>query len=512
MNEAPAQRTRAGLPPLRGGLVLAFRMIGLALAVTAAALLINSIVAGDVHPVVLGLRMVKVAVLVSVCIILARRRANDPVAALLSLALLTWAVSSSFDFTASGLLPMLIERLRYWLFLLALLLFPDGQWRPRWTRGVAAAGTAVFVLGVAEATGLIASAYYLPLAIACVLGAIAALITRFRTTEAQTERQQLKWVALGLVLGVGLILTARAGDALTASMAMPMVVSVGFEGLFQLGIIVIALGFFVSLLRYRLFDAEAAITHSAAYAALTLALVGTFAGSEALIEVLGQRYLGQGIGDVSAAIAAAIAAVLLTPLHDRLRDWAERHFERDLAGLKQQLPELIDELAPGASTKSLAAAVLPKIQDAIHATRACLVVERSIAAASGIGPREARRWADRHLPAEVGDLFACDASDRLFPIRMALRCPYGGVRGWLLLGPRPDGSFYGANEFGALSAVAPTLRRGLFMVKSRDDERARDRRLFRDLRAKLDGLACDVASQKGHGDRTADAGQGRMGI
>lgn len=366
MSGANSQRSKPGSPPLlSGGLLACYLIAWFALAATAVALSAWSILDPVTPAPILALRLAKAGILISVSAILLKRRRTDPVAALLALAFLLWSITSSVDFTGSAMsLPILLDRIRFLLFASALLLFPNADWRPRWTRQVALASVAVCLLGIAESLGLVGTQLFLPLAIACVLAAIAALILRFRTASSQTERQQLKWVALGLVAGVGLILTARAGAALASVPGVPGVSAlypVVLEALFQLGVIVVALGFFVSLLRYRLFDAEAAITQSAAYAALTLTLVGTFAGSEALIEALGQRYFGEGIGDVSAAIAAAIAAILITPLHDRTLKWAERHFERDLAQLKEQLPELVAELSAGSSTDALAGAILPKI-------------------------------------------------------------------------------------------------------------------------------------------------------
>ena len=80
---------------------------------------------------ILVLRLIKAAVLVSVSAILLRRRAKDPVAALLALAFLTWTITSSFDFASSNALPLLLDRVRFLLFVLALLLFPDGRWQPK---------------------------------------------------------------------------------------------------------------------------------------------------------------------------------------------------------------------------------------------------------------------------------------------------------------------------------------------------------------------------------------------
>ena len=484
-----AEPTPGSLPPLGGRLLPVYTLTWAILAAAAALLTGLSLLLPSAPAEILALRTVKAVALIAVSTILLRRRRRDPVAALLSLAFLLWTITSSFDFAgAASSLVVLLDRLRFLLFATALLLFPNADWRPGWTRTVAAVSLAVFLVGAAEAVGWLPSRLFLPLAIGCVLAAIAALILRFRMTATQTERQQLKWVALGLVSGIGLILSARAAAAVMQVRDMALAAPVVLEGLFQLGIILVALGFLVSLLRYRLFDAEAAITRSAAYGGLTLALVATFAASEALIELFGQRYLGMGVGDVSAAIAAAIAAVALAPLHERISAWAEQRFERDLALLKRQLPELLAELSAGSSTRKLAAAALPRICEAIHAVRAAVMVDDSVATACGVQPQQLRGGLARSA-APDGRVAERDGGDLLFPIRLALRCPFGTVRGWLLLGPRPDGSLYGKHELAALEAVLPPLRQALFATKSRDDEKQRERRLLRAMSRKLEDLS-----------------------
>ena len=72
---------------------------------------------------------------------------------------------------------------------------------------------------------------------------------------------------------------------------------------------------------------------------------------------------------------------------------------------------------------------------------------------------------------------------------MLLRCPFGTVRGQLLLGRRPDGSIYGAHELTALGVIAPALRQGLFSTKRRDDEKARERRDFDAIQRRVDELS-----------------------
>jgi hypothetical protein len=437
---------------------------------------------------ILALRLAKSAVLIAVSAILFRRRSRDPIAAMLSLAFLLWTISSSIDFATASAWQTFLDRLRFLLFAIALLLFPDGDWRPRWTRPLATLIAATFLLGVAEASGFIGFKLYLPIAIGCVLAALAALLARYRALCRGTQKQQLKWVTLGLFGGISLILFARAGVALTAGMKMPAIGALILEALFQSGIMLLAIGFLISLLRYRLYDAEAAISRSAVYAALTLTLVGTFAASEALIELVGQRLFGMAIGNVSGAVAAAVAAMMLTPLHARISSWAEQRFQHDLTVLKSELPDVLAVLSSSASVKHLVGAVLPQIEQGVHATRIALLVDGTLAGAHGISPAAANGLLRGWKPPESVELLSRDDEDP-FPLRMALRCPLGSIRGWLLLGPRPDGSFYGKDELEALTEIARPLQRALVLVAEREAELARHRSIIKDLHRSMAALS-----------------------
>src|SRR6476661_4325337 len=176
---APAE-SKTRLASLSTRWVLAYHVIWWLLALGAAGLLGASLIQPITHPAILLLRLLKSAVVISVCGILLRRRRDNPVAALLSLALLTWTITSSFDFASTNLLPMLLDRVRFLLFALALLQFPDGNWRPGWTRGVAGLSACVCLLGIAEGVRVVSTNLFLSLAILCVLSAVAALWSRFR--------------------------------------------------------------------------------------------------------------------------------------------------------------------------------------------------------------------------------------------------------------------------------------------------------------------------------------------
>ena len=79
--------------------------------------------------------------------------------------------------------------------------------------------------------------------------------------------------------------------------------------------------------------------------------------------------------------------------------------------------------------------------------------------------------------------------DGVFPLRVALRCPLGNVRGWLLLGPRPDGSFFGKDDLEAIAEIIPALQRTLFLVAEREAAERRRSQAERAVRLSLSALA-----------------------
>ena len=214
------------LPPLGGRLLAVYRASWWLLLALALAAIAQSCLDPAAEPAILGLRLVKSFVLIAVSAILYRRRGRDPVAAMLALAFLLWTASSSIGISSGALVPAVLDRFRFLLFAMALLLFPDGKWRPRWTPLVALGIAGTFLLGVGEAAGLFSSRAYLPIAIACVLAALLGLVAKYRALGEGTEKQQFKWVTLGLFAGIALILIARALAAATAQLPMTPIGSI----------------------------------------------------------------------------------------------------------------------------------------------------------------------------------------------------------------------------------------------------------------------------------------------
>jgi len=482
----PFRLLSAGLPVLGGAGLVAFRILWFAALAAALAVQAMASVGGQSAPGIAALGVAQAAVLVTVAAMLFRRRPRDPVAAMLALAFLIWAVTGAADGDGPNS-PWLaaLDRLRFLLLVAALLTFPAGRFEPRWTAPALLLSAIAFLIGLAGIAGLLPRSWFVPAAAPCVVAAIIALVSRMRRAPPGTERQQLKWVAFGLATGLALILVYRVG---TASMPSAGYGRLLIEAAFRLGVMLMALGFLVSLLRYRLYDAESTISRSAAYLALTVCLVAVFAASEATIELVGQRYLGNRLGALSGGMAAAIAAALIAPLHQRMSRWAEQRFQRDLVVLRQELPALLAD-AQDLDLGALASMVLPRLEAGVHAAHIALVIDGHVVAVNDMNEAAARDWLEQRHPPGSGDGLDRDPLDPVFPLRIPLAAADGTSFGWTLLGPRPDGSFFRQDELDALAEIAVPLRRAILAARARDRRAAELRGWQSQVSASLAGLS-----------------------
>jgi hypothetical protein len=230
-------------------------------------------------------------------------------------------------------------------------------------------------------------------------------------------------------------------------------------------------GLLVSLLKYRLYAADRVISRSVSYGALTLILLALFAGTENIIQLLGEEYFGQRLGILAGGIGAAFAAVMIVPLHHRLTGWAQRRFQKELIRLRDGLPLLVSDMRETATVAHIAAAVLDSVSQGVQACRTALVMNDRLVDARGIDRGEVESWRVRWTPAAY-DSVECVRDDAIFPMRVSLQADGSGRVGWLLVGARPDGSLYGKDERKTLADIADPVARALDIARIRETRQA----------------------------------------
>ncbi len=433
-------------------------------------------------------------------ILLFRRRVSDPVVALLAFGLLTPMASGAgflfFDLGLAETIDRAIMTVGGLSIFLAMIVFPSGRFEPRWSL----IAVPILIVGITARFWSGDFAVGQALSVLFALLTLAIIARRYVLLPQGIARQQVKWAALGFALYLLVMLTTLPLlliDKQTSDNWSHFVLLISVRTLSVMAMLALVGGLLVSLLRYRLYDADAAIGRSAVYATLTVCLLAIFAGTEKFIEIMGEQYFGASIGSASGAIAAGFAAVMIAPLHSRMSDWAERRFQRNLIRLRRDLPLLVGDLRETASPEQLADFTLERIALGVRASTAALavvnggslevLVSRDVSAAA-IAP-----WLSRWAPSTNHERLDCDRGDPMFPIRVPLHVDPAGLVGWVLVGPRPDGSFYGKDEREALLEIADSVARGIAVAVRREEREATHRNVTESLTGRVSALERFIA-------------------
>jgi hypothetical protein len=255
---------------------------------------------------------------------------------------------------------------------------PSPRWR--WWARVAAAAPVLLVLlaavdpqplapehpevdnplAVPVPTGLLlaVAAVAALIVLATLVGAAGSLVVRFRRARG-TERQQLRWLAVGAAL---------------AAMALLVAVAAGAMG--RDGVVLAALGTCVALLplatgaailRYRLYDLDRILSRTLAYGLLTVLLGGGYAS---VVLGLGQL-LGRDSNLVVATATLAVAAVF-QPTRRRIQALVDRRFNRRRYDAAQTIQAFSARLRQQVDLDSLTGELLSLVEQTMQPTQVSL--------------------------------------------------------------------------------------------------------------------------------------------
>ncbi|MDO6415780.1 hypothetical protein Q4F19_15420 [Sphingomonas sp. BIUV-7] len=423
---------------------------------------------------VFGFRMLDAALALAAAVLLFIRRPTDPVAAMLALSAVPLGDGLAYLWPGGGDILYGFSVVRHMLFLTALLIYPDGRLVPRWAFWLTPLIPAIELVSFHATSDEAAIPLRQLLFFGFVLAAIVAFTIRYKTTPPGTQRQQIKFVMLGAAAWAGFGLVALALERMSAiSVSVPAAAwySLASHLAESLAAMALEAGILVSLMRYRLYDADALISRSAVYTMLTVMIGPAFAASDKIVQVFSAQFFGESARAMSAGFGAAIAASLVVPLHRRARAWTENRFQKQLVDFREDLPKFVGDLRVIASLGLLMGGVVKRIEQGVRASQVAIILRSDTATdavwSSRISEEDVRGWWRDWRPATDAPL-DCDRGDAVFPVRVPLREEGAGVVGWILLGPRPDGSFYGKGERAALAEIADPVARAIRVVRERD--------------------------------------------
>jgi hypothetical protein len=418
--------------------------------------------------------------------ILHRRNARDAVSSILSLAILLTigAEQPSSSFLAGIGVPRAFNVALYDLgnicLLAGILLFPHGKLSWRLIAILAFLPSLLFLQGEP----------YQAVFISFMIVAVLLLLRCFRKTPSSDLRQQIRWALFGFTGHALFRSVSIAGDFLktsTESFSSQLLVEMMAGLSLGIAVLLLQLGLLVALLRYRLYDAESIISRTASIAIVTLVLGAAFAGvMEGIITHMQDVYEG---AQTPAAVAGAImGTMIIVPLHQRVQAWAERRFHRNLLELREGLPEAMRDIRDVASSEAFIDEVLTRVNEGVHSTRSAFIFGRDVRKAIGVSQAEVLRWMLTYAGVDEDKRIECDPDDKLFPLRLRVEDGSGTFLGWVLIGPRPDGSIAGKDEREALAGITVPLARSLRIVLNREHEKQELMKILESHRERIERM------------------------
>lgn len=206
-------------------------------------------------------------------------------------------------------------------------LFPDGRFVPRWTRWLI-----LFSIPLTVAILSLPSFYSAALIGMIVLGAMYAQIYRYRYVSTPTERQQTKWVVVGILLWL-LLMTPLSVPYIFELNPLPgssppwwaLVSSTGW----WLTLTIVPLSLSVAILRYRLYDIDVVINRTLVYSSLTVMLALVYFGSVASLQYAFRALTGrEEQPQLAIVVSTLVIAALFNPLRRRIQSFIDRRFYR----------------------------------------------------------------------------------------------------------------------------------------------------------------------------------------
>ncbi|HUP68095.1 MAG TPA: hypothetical protein VM145_07790 [Sphingomicrobium sp.] len=419
--------------------------------------------------------------------LLHRRNSTDAVSSILSLAVLLTigAEQPSSIFLANLGVPRWLNVALYdlgnVLLLAGIILFPHGKLSWRIAALLASLPLLMFLHGT------LYQAFFVGLMITAVL----MLLRCLRQAESIDLRQQIRWALFGFTGYGALRVISIASDYFkwsTGSFGHQLLVEMLAGISLALGVLFLQLGLLIALLRFRLYDAEIVISRSANFALIALAVAAIFAGAADALKQVVYNYYGNSGSEGPVVIAAALATVLINPIQERIHNWSERKFQKNLFLLRDDLPEIIRDMRETATLEEMLEEILLRIELGVRAVRSVAIVGGRVLRTHDVTVPEVEEW--RSLNQGFSrDL--CEPSDRMFPLRVAL-IPSSDrdeePMGYILVGPRPDGSIPSKEEQKALRDVSEAIARAIRTVIKREEREEKIAELIESNRSRIEQL------------------------
>ncbi|HZT96458.1 MAG TPA: hypothetical protein VFB34_06440 [Chloroflexota bacterium] len=247
------------------------------------------------------------------------------------------------------------------------LLFPDGHFKPRWTRWLAVMIVVMLIPG--PYTRILSKLWVIPVVLLPVT-VVWVQIYRYRRLSSWAERQRSKWAFAGMISGIlGLVSIFIAGTIAYPSDSSGMGSGNLVGVLVNAGIavlpLVIPVSIAIAVLRSQLWDIDRVISRALAYTALTVLLVSLYAGGVIGFQAL-IGFVAVGGSAPAIVLTTLIVAALFGPLRRRMQTLIDRRFYRSRYDAALTVSSFTEHLRDELDIDRLTAALSSTVHETLH--------------------------------------------------------------------------------------------------------------------------------------------------
>jgi hypothetical protein len=273
------------------------------------------------------------------------RKPNDRMAIFISVYLILYAIlmAGLLEVTIqywglSNSLSAILQTVFFTLPTIVLLCtFPNGRLVPGWTKWLVMGSILITLLVLIRPdedwlTFSTPFTFIVSVFLGVILiSAMYAQIYRYRNILTPTEKVQVKWAVIGLLIWFLFMAGSFVPWFLTQNMSfgLPLPWWVPFASIgWWLSLMILPLFLTIAILRYHLFDIDFIIHRTLVYGALTVTLAVIFFGGVVLLQQIISRISGTQDSPVAIVVSTLLIAALFTPLRSRIQSEIDRRFYR----------------------------------------------------------------------------------------------------------------------------------------------------------------------------------------
>jgi len=243
---------------------------------------------------------------------------------------------------------------------LFLFVFPDGEFKPPWTRWVAVALIAATLPEAFVPVDQMQAykQFIVLLVVGAFMGGAVGQIKRYQLSTA-TQKMQTKWTATGIAAALGVYSSAAVANVywFHDPLSSGLLITTGFAGL-----TLIPLSIAVALLRYRLYDVDEVIGRTLVYASLTACTIAIYVF---VVAYVGSLFDTDGSLNGRPLLIHLVGAGLVAVLFQPLRQGLQRSANRLLYGRRDEPYAVLSELGRRLEAPGDPAAMLPSVAETV---------------------------------------------------------------------------------------------------------------------------------------------------